>query len=186
MKVMLDTKSRQLFALAVLLVVAAVVRWPFTTLDFNSLLSNYLADDAFYYFKIASHLATDHRITYDGEQLTNGFHPLWLAVITPFYTSANDGIDFVYRVQWLMFGIDLLTVMVLFRALQKLTLGILIAFVGTLLFCVHSTFVDIQMNGLETSLNTLCLLMLLNAFIAIFSSEKSHGGYMPYWVFCRV
>lgn len=174
MKVMLDTKSRQLFALAVLLVVAAVVRWPFTTLDFNSLLSNYLADDAFYYFKIASHLATDHRITYDGEQLTNGFHPLWLAVITPFYTSANDGIDFVYRVQWLMFGIDLLTVMVLFRALQKLTLGILIAFVGTLLFCVHSTFVDIQMNGLETSLNTLCLLMLLNAFIAIFQQrEKS-------------
>ena len=142
MKLMLPTQSRQWFALTVLLLIAAVVRWPFTTLDFNSLLTTYLADDAFYYFKIASHLAIDHRITYDGEQLSNGFHPLWLAVITPFYTVANNGVDFVYRVQWLMFGIDLLTVVALFHLLQKLKTGLLVAFIGTLLFCIHSSFVE--------------------------------------------
>lgn len=172
MKLMLSTPSRQWFALAVLLLIAAAVRWPLTTLDFNSLLNTYLVDDAFYYFKIASHLATDHRITYDGEQLTNGFHPLWLAVITPFYTATNDGIDFVYRVQWLMFGIDLLTVVALFHLLQKLKTGLPIAFIGTLLFCVHSSFVDIQMNGLETSLNTLLLLLLCNGFIEIHRQES--------------
>lgn len=37
-----------------------------------------------------------HRITYDGEQLSNGFHPLWLLLIAPLYT-ANAGIDFVMR-----------------------------------------------------------------------------------------
>ena len=172
MKLMLPTQSRQWFALAVLLLIAAVVRWPFTTLDFNSLLTTYLADDAFYYFKIASHLAIDHRITYDGEQLSNGFHPLWLAVITPFYTVANNGVDFVYRVQWLMFGIDLLTVVALFHLLQKLKTGLLIAFIGTLLFCIHSSFVDIQMNGLETSLNTLLLFLLCKGFIEIYRQEN--------------
>lgn len=173
MKLMLSTQSRQWFALVVLLLLAAAVRWPFTTLDFNSLLNTYLVDDAFYYFKIASHLATDHRITYDGEQLTNGFHPLWLMLITPFYTAANDGIDFVYRVQWLMFGLDLLTVIALFQTLKKITSDVVAAFIGTALFCIHSTFIDIQMNGLETSLNTLLLLLLCYVFVAVFQQDRA-------------
>lgn len=95
-----------------------------------------------------------------------------MAVITPFYTVANNGVDFVYRVQWLMFGIDLLTVVALFHLLQKLKTDLLIAFIGTLLFCIHSSFVDIQMNGLETSLNTLLLFLLCKGFIEIYRQEN--------------
>lgn len=166
------TPMFRVIAVAILLSIAAAVRWPFATLDFNSLLTTYIADDAFYYFKIASHWAADHRITYDGDQLSNGFHPLWLALITPFYTAANHGVDFVYRVQWLMFGIDLLTVVALFHVLQKMKTGLLVSCIGTLLFCVHSSFVDIQMNGLETSLNTLLLLLLCSSFISLFRQQN--------------
>lgn len=175
---MLSTPSRQWFALAVLLLIAAAVRWPFTTLDFNSLLNTYLVDDAFYYFKIASHLATDHRITYDGEQLTNGFHPLWLAVITPFYTATNDGIDFVYRVQWLMWLLDLLSVVVLYRTLLFCRISAVAVWIVALIFCVHSSFVAVQMNGLETSLNTLLLLLLCYVFVAVF--QQNQAKYFPY------
>ena len=43
-------------------------------------------DDAFYYFKIAQYLAEGEFSTFDGGiSRTNGYHPLWLFMITPFY-----------------------------------------------------------------------------------------------------
>lgn len=40
-----------------------------------------LEDDYFYYAAIADKLVTLGKITYDGVTLTNGFHPLWFAII---------------------------------------------------------------------------------------------------------
>ncbi len=43
-------------------------------------------DDSFYYFQIAYHLAEGKFSTFDGGiSRTNGYHPLWLLLITPFY-----------------------------------------------------------------------------------------------------
>ena len=42
-------------------------------------------DDAFYYFQIAYHMAEGRFSTFDGFSRTNGYHPLWLLLITPFY-----------------------------------------------------------------------------------------------------
>ena len=44
-----------------------------------------VADDAFYYFNIARHLAAGHGATFDGLAPTNGFHPLWLLLLTPVF-----------------------------------------------------------------------------------------------------
>jgi hypothetical protein len=38
-------------------------------------------DDFFYYAIIADNFATDGKLTYDGITITNGFHPLWFAVM---------------------------------------------------------------------------------------------------------
>ncbi len=44
------------------------------------------ADDAFYYFQIARNLAAGEFSTFDGGiTRTNGYHPLWLLLITPMY-----------------------------------------------------------------------------------------------------
>ncbi len=48
-----------------------------------------VADDAFYYFTIARHLAAGHGPTFDGLAPTNGFHPLWLLVVTPLFALAR-------------------------------------------------------------------------------------------------
>ena len=161
---------RHALTLLVLLGLAVAARIRVTMLDFNSLLTSYLQDDAFYYYKIAANVFNLHRITYDGEQLSNGFHPLWLILITPFYTPANDGVDFVYRVQWIMLFFALLTVVALYLTLLRLRASWLCAAIVTAVFCVHSTFVDMQMNGLETSLNTFMLLLLFNAFLTVFEN----------------
>ena len=53
--------------------------------DLINLISN-THDDAFYYFQIARNLAEGKFSTFDGGiTRTNGYHPLWLFLITPFY-----------------------------------------------------------------------------------------------------
>ncbi len=41
----------------------------------------YLEDDAYYYTVIAHHIAQSGLSTFDGQTLTNGYHPLWLGLL---------------------------------------------------------------------------------------------------------
>ena len=53
--------------------------------DLVNLLRDVNQDDAFYYFRIARHMAEGEFSTFDGLTRTNGYHPIWLFLITPFY-----------------------------------------------------------------------------------------------------
>ena len=54
--------------------------------DLVNLLHEFNIDDSFYYFQIAKNMAAGHFSTFDGGiTQTNGYHPLWLLLITPFY-----------------------------------------------------------------------------------------------------
>ena len=54
--------------------------------DLINLLRDVSTDDSFYYFQIAHNLAEGKFSTFDGGLTrTNGYHPLWLLLITPFY-----------------------------------------------------------------------------------------------------
>ena len=54
--------------------------------DLINLIRDASYDDAFYYFQIARNLAEGKFSTFDGGiTRTNGYHPLWLFLITPFY-----------------------------------------------------------------------------------------------------
>jgi hypothetical protein len=48
-----------------------------------------VADDAFYYFTIARNVAAGLGVTFDGLAPTNGFHPLWLLMLTPVFALAR-------------------------------------------------------------------------------------------------
>lgn len=159
----------QPLSVLLLVVMALATRWRLASLDFQSQLSTYIADDAFYYFKVVANLIHTHRLTYDGDGLTNGFHPLWLMLITPLYTAAGNGEDFVLRVQWLSLCLQVSSVVVLYFTLQRLRASVWIAFAGSAMFALHATFIDFQFNGLETALNNLVLLGLLNAFITVYT-----------------
>ena len=57
-----------------------------TRFDLFNLLRDVSGDDSFYYFQIARNLAEGKFSTFDGGiTRTNGYHPLWLFSITPFY-----------------------------------------------------------------------------------------------------
>ncbi len=53
--------------------------------DLVNLIRDVNRDDSFYYFQIAWRLAGGEFSTFDGLTRTNGYHPLWLLLVTPFY-----------------------------------------------------------------------------------------------------
>ena len=56
-------------------------------------------DDAFYYFQTAWHMAGGNFSTFDGGiSRTNGYHPLWMFLITPFYWMF-DKVEALYAIK---------------------------------------------------------------------------------------
>ncbi len=54
--------------------------------DLINLIREMSNDDSFYYFQIAYHLSEGKFSTFDGGiTRTNGYHPLWMFAVTPFY-----------------------------------------------------------------------------------------------------
>jgi hypothetical protein len=69
----------------------------FSLLCLRSLLVQYqqshrvaFVDDAYYYFVVARHLVQSGQSTFDGFTLTNGYHPLWMALIALQYRFLGD------------------------------------------------------------------------------------------------
>jgi hypothetical protein len=61
-----------------LIVLAAV-------LPIDRVATTFYNDDGFFYLVMARNQALGHFSTFDGTELTNGYHPLWLVLITPLF-----------------------------------------------------------------------------------------------------
>ena len=74
------------FLLLLLSYGGALAYYTVASFDVVNLHRDALIDDAFYYFEIAMNLAAGKFSTFDGGiTRTNGYHPFWLALVTPFY-----------------------------------------------------------------------------------------------------
>ena len=75
-----------LFVAGILAYGAGFAWYMLARFDLVNLIRDVIYDDAFYYFQIASNLAEGKFSTFDGGiTRTNGYHPLWLFLVTPFY-----------------------------------------------------------------------------------------------------
>ena len=75
-----------LFLSAILAYGGSFAFYLLTKFDLLDLIRYGNCDDAYYYFNIARNLAEGHFSTFDGGiSQTNGYHPLWMVLITPFY-----------------------------------------------------------------------------------------------------
>ena len=62
-------------------------------------------DDSFYYFRTAEHIADGDGATFNGLEPTNGFHPLWMALLVPVFvvfdgTAALVGVELLQGAVW--------------------------------------------------------------------------------------
>jgi len=75
----------------VIAVYCAICVYSFAVSDAQHLLGR-LSDDAFYYCTIAANYAETGHLTFDGQTITNGFHPLWLGLLIPVFQAVRDPI----------------------------------------------------------------------------------------------
>ncbi len=142
----------------------------------NTILDWYSSDDGFYYFQVARNLAAGHGFTFDGLNPTNGFHPLWLFVITPLFASAQ--FDLLLPLRLLIILSALLSAgsaILLYRILKKFTSTWVAVFIG-LLWIALPRIHDLNLHtGVDAGINALCLLLFWYLPISIESHSTSRS-----------
>ncbi len=95
-----------LFIAGVLAYGAGFAGYMLANFDLINLIRDINGDDSFYYFQIAHNLSEGKFSTFDGGiTRTNGYHPLWLLLITPFYWAFDK--------ETALFGIKVFEIMLL-------------------------------------------------------------------------
>ncbi len=117
-------------------------------------------DDSFYYFTIARHIASGHGSTFDGIHATNGYHPLWCALLVPLMFVTRDHPEGAVRLGalvcvWLRFASSVLLFRLAVRAFSDRLAG---AVAAITFFVVANGF---STNGMEEALQMFALMVLL-------------------------
>jgi hypothetical protein len=153
-------------ARAVLLPVALAMRVAVAWAPIEWLLRRVLGDDPFYYFTIARHLAAGHGFTFDGVEPTNGFHPLWLLIITPVFGVVRDPTLAVHVALTVAACVDVVALFLLHRLLRESGVRPAIAAAAAALYALSPLVLSGAgpMNGLETALNLALTVAFLTAY----------------------
>lgn len=140
----------------------------------NTVLDWYSSDDGFYYFQVARNLAAGQGFTFDGINPTNGFHPLWLFLITPLFAFAQA--DPLLPLRLLVVLSALLsagTAILLYRILRQVgsAAGGLLA--GLLWIILPSIHIITMHSGVEGVLNAFCLALFWYALVSVSTKARS-------------
>lgn len=147
-----------------LLAILIALALRFVSVPFEELAARYiLYDDAFYYLKIAEHLATSGMSSFDGVNLTNGYHPLWAIVLAClFMIGAADQAPYVALLLCVAFhiGASMFVYLIGDLVFRRRSPG---AFLSATLYGANPLMLLVVLNGLETALAAflLCLLIWL-------------------------
>lgn len=143
------------FWLTFLLAVTAA----FSRFRFHNAFLSFYDDDFFYYLQIARNLATHGLSTFDGIHLTNGYHPLWLLVITAIYKLA-PGKAFFYVLEGLTVLLTLSVYISAKTCLLRYTSAI--PFASLAAAAVAFPTLVISRGGMEVTLGIPLVLLFLN------------------------
>ncbi len=108
-----------LFLLGILGYGGSFAFYMLTKFDLINLIQGPDRDDAYYYYEIAKNLAAGKFSTFDGITRTNGYHPLWMLLITPFY--------WIFDPATALFGIKAFEIMLITGAVVLVVLAARVA-----------------------------------------------------------
>jgi hypothetical protein len=145
--------KRSTLVLVAVLVAAAVVHFSVAWQDLPTLARNgYLYDDSFYAFQIARSIAAGHGPTFDGATLTNGFQPLYVILLVPFYwLSGGDPVLPIHLALALLSLLTIATAFVLHRILIRYVSHAVAAAMAAI-WVLSPIVIRQTANGLETAL----------------------------------
>ena len=133
-----------------------------------------IRDDASYFFEIADNVISGEGFTFDRIGETNGYQPLWLYFLLPLYLLVRAAPETMVRIvaiiQVLLSGAAGL---ILYRLLQR-TCSVLAAFIGGTFFIAF--VLAPVVNGMESALLALLLLLLVSSVVGCGFPNRSSGG----------
>ena len=119
-------------------------------------------DDAYYYFKVAQNISEGHGSTFDGVDMTNGYHPLWMLVCIPIFALARFDLILPLRVLLLvMSGLSVTTGILLYRLIGRIFIPALGAAAALFWVFNHHIFSTLYQNGLESGIAAFFVVLLI-------------------------
>lgn len=144
------------------------------------LLANLLPDDAFYYFQIARNIIAGAGSTFDGFNLTNGYHPLWMLILLPVYAVTSVGGTHDITPIYVALGISVLlntcTAILICNLLGKIAASPYVRGFALSIWALNPFVIYESLNGLETSLSLFLLVSFITAALRYHRSGNSLEG----------
>jgi len=166
-----DDHLIKILVTALVLVFSLALNIYFVAQPFHYIITHKTPDDAYYYLKIARNIVAGKGISFDAIKPTNGFHPLWLLLITPFMFLSQNMIRLVYVVLSLGVILNFASLLVFYKLLDVLKCN-LFSFVTAFVLFAFSPFLVLANSGLETPLSILFITLTLLSLSKIMLAEN--------------
>ncbi len=158
------------------LVIGAILRLYVSWQPIELLVEKNLPDDAYYYFVLARNTIQLNRVSMDGINVTNGFHPLWWIVLLPIFGGSSAGSNLPISIALTLASLlDLVSIWIIAQLAVSLTHRWYLGIMAAWLYATNP-FVILQItNGLETAIGILALLiflLLMNKWLADAANNK--------------
>jgi hypothetical protein len=160
-----------------LMAVAFLARLPLCLDPPEVLIPRVVSDDMFYYLSIARSIAEGRGATADGENATNGFHPLWLLVLVPLFNATGGGTPFIHAALVALTLFSVLSAWFLYRML-RCACGEAASLVAAAVWLCCPYAVLVALSGVEVPLYVLLLGAVSCAYLWI---KEGRGGALRAW-----
>jgi len=122
----------------------------------------FVRDDAYYYFKVAQNIAEGHGSTFDGINITNGYHPLWMLICIPIFAFAKYDLILPLRILLMVIAVIQAATSVILYRLIKAHLSHTVAIIAAVFWSfndyVHAT---VYKMGLETPIAVFFVVLVI-------------------------
>jgi len=183
-------KRFSLFEILLVTVILAIHLYAALSDAYNLPNSWFIRDDAYYYFKVAQNITEGLGSTFDGINLTNGYHPLWMLICIPVFAFARFDLILPLRILlMIMAGFNAATAVLMYRLVKNhLSNAVAIAAASFWAFNSYIHFTVYQ-QGLETPLAAFAIILFiykLSQFERIWHTSQVTTRHLVVLAMCAV
>lgn len=141
----------------------------------DKLLVQFMADDAFYYFKTASNIVSGLGPTFDGENITNGYHPLWMGIsVLVYYLIPDNKILPIHIILSLSVLLYFATTLLIWKIISRWLFNKWAQALLVLAYALNPWNASVYLNGLETPLALFLLVSSFFLFLRILEKRENY------------
>ena len=145
-----QSPNRVPYVVFILLLLASLLPqcfWLSRPLD--SMITQSLYEDSFYYYQVARNVAQGHGALTAGDIPSNGYHPLWMLVSAGFFRIFPDDLTAIRGICGLGLALSIAASFFVFLTLRALRCGIWVSVFSALFFHYNPWMMNLTTSGIE-------------------------------------